>query len=191
MITWSELKRAAQQAHAPSSSRGATRSATGSRSRGPWCRTATRRLFPQACVNRGSFPRAFTPHTFRAFTPLSPSILRAFTPHLHVVRQVEDLQVVGATTPVDKSTRIKPAPEQDNYGSPARQKFSVAAGEGGSAKIQSGHAQGVAGGHPQGVGAGGEGQATDVTFKKAQRVRPNPSEKQKILPIEGEPPEED
>ena len=32
-------------------------------------------------------------------------------------------------------------------------------------------------------------QATDVTFKKAQRVRPNPSEKQKILPIEGEPPE--
>ena len=187
MITWSELKRAAQQAHAPSSSRGAT----GSRSRGPWCRTATRRLFPQACVNRGSFPRAFTPHTFRAFTPLSPSILRAFTPHLHVVRQVEDLQVVGATTPVDKSTRIKPAPEQDNYGSPARQKFSVAAGEGGSAKIQSGHAQGVAGGHPQGVGAGGEGQATDVTFKKAQRVRPNPSEKQKILPIEGEPPEED
>ena len=84
---------------------------------------------------------------------------------------------------MDKSTRIKPAPEQDNYGSPARQKFSVAAGEGGSAKIQSGHAQGV--------GAGGEGQATDVTFKKAQRVRPNPSEKQKILPIEGEPPEED
>ena len=92
---------------------------------------------------------------------------------------------------MDKSTRIKPAQEQDNYGSPARQKFSVAAGEGGSAKIQSGHAQGVAGGHPQGVGAGGEGQATDVTFKKAQRVRPNPSEKQKILPIEGEPPEED
>ena len=32
-------------------------------------------------------------------------------------------------------------------------------------------------------------QATDVTFKKAQRVRPNPSEKQKILPIEGESPE--
>ena len=59
-------------------------------------------LFPQACVNRGSFPRAFTPHTFRAFTPLSPSILRAFTPHLHVVRQVEDLQVVGAASPVDK-----------------------------------------------------------------------------------------
>ena len=29
-------------------------------------------------------------------------------------------------------------------------------------------------------------QATDVTFKKAQRVRPNPSEKQKILPMEGE-----
>ena len=29
-------------------------------------------------------------------------------------------------------------------------------GEGGSAKIQSGHAQGVVGGHPQGVGAGGE-----------------------------------
>ena len=28
-------------------------------------------------------------------------------------------------------------------------------------------------------------QATDVTFKKAQRVRPNPSEKQKILPLEG------
>ena len=28
--------------------------------------------------------------------------------------------------------------------------------KGGSAKIQSGHAQGVAGGHPQGVGAGGE-----------------------------------
>ncbi len=33
-------------------------------------------------------------------------------------------------------------------------------------------------------------QATDVTFKKAQRVRPNPSEKQKILPMEGEPPED-
>ena len=29
-------------------------------------------------------------------------------------------------------------------------------------------------------------QATDVTFKKAQRVRPNPSEKQKILPMEGD-----
>ena len=57
---------------------------------------------------------------------------------------------------MDKSTRIQPAPEQDNYGSPARQKFSVAAGEGGSAKIQSGHAQGVAGEHPQGVGAGGD-----------------------------------
>ena len=42
---------------------------------------------------------------------------------------------------------------------------------------------------------GGKGidypQATDVTFKKAQRVRPNPSEKQKILPMEGETPEED
>ena len=34
-------------------------------------------------------------------------------------------------------------------------------------------------------------QAGDVTFKKAQRVRPNPSEKQKILPMEGETPEED
>ena len=34
-------------------------------------------------------------------------------------------------------------------------------------------------------------QDTDVTFKKAQRVRPNPSEKQKILPIEGEPPGRD
>ena len=33
-------------------------------------------------------------------------------------------------------------------------------------------------------------QAADVTFKKAQRVRPNPSEKQKILPMEGEPPED-
>ena len=33
-------------------------------------------------------------------------------------------------------------------------------------------------------------QAGDVTFKKAQRVRPNPSEKQKILPIEGETPED-
>ena len=32
-------------------------------------------------------------------------------------------------------------------------------------------------------------QATDVTFKKAQRVRPNPSEKQKILPMEGDSPE--
>ena len=30
-------------------------------------------------------------------------------------------------------------------------------------------------------------QAADVTFKKAQRVRSNPSEKQKILPMEGEP----
>ena len=29
-------------------------------------------------------------------------------------------------------------------------------------------------------------QATDVTFKKAQRVRANPSEKQKILPMKGE-----
>ena len=34
-------------------------------------------------------------------------------------------------------------------------------------------------------------QDTDVTFKKAQRVRPNPSEKQKILPIEGKPPGSD
>ena len=34
-------------------------------------------------------------------------------------------------------------------------------------------------------------QAGDVTFKKAQRVRPNPSEKQKILPIEGKPPGSD
>ena len=34
-------------------------------------------------------------------------------------------------------------------------------------------------------------QATDVTFKKAQRVRSDPSEKQKILPIMGgEPPED-
>ena len=32
-------------------------------------------------------------------------------------------------------------------------------------------------------------QATDVTFKKAQRVRPNPSEKQKNLPRPDEPPE--
>ena len=32
-------------------------------------------------------------------------------------------------------------------------------------------------------------QDTDVTFKKAERVRPNPSEKQKILPMEGEPSE--
>ena len=51
-------------------------------------------------MNRGSFPRAFT--------PLSPSILRAFTPHLHIVRQVEDLQVVRAARPVDKSTGTKP-----------------------------------------------------------------------------------
>ena len=34
-------------------------------------------------------------------------------------------------------------------------------------------------------------QATDVTFKKALRVRSNPSEKQKILPMEGESPEQD
>ena len=32
-------------------------------------------------------------------------------------------------------------------------------------------------------------QATDVTFKKAQRVRSDPSEKQNILPMEGEPSE--
>ena len=32
--------------------------------------------------------------------------------------------------------------------------------------------------------------ATDVTFKKAQRVRSDPSEKQKILPLEGENPED-
>ena len=32
-------------------------------------------------------------------------------------------------------------------------------------------------------------QDTDVTFKKAQRVRYDPSEKQKILPMEGESPE--
>ena len=32
-------------------------------------------------------------------------------------------------------------------------------------------------------------QDTDVTFKKAQRVRPNPSEKQEILPLEGDSPE--
>ena len=32
-------------------------------------------------------------------------------------------------------------------------------------------------------------QDTDVTFKKAQRVRPNPSEKQKNLPMPDEPPE--
>ena len=34
-------------------------------------------------------------------------------------------------------------------------------------------------------------QATDVTFKKAQRVRYDPSEKQKILPMEGDSPEQD
>ena len=34
-------------------------------------------------------------------------------------------------------------------------------------------------------------QDTDVTFKKAQRVRPNPSEKQKILPMEGSETPED
>ena len=34
-------------------------------------------------------------------------------------------------------------------------------------------------------------QATDVTFKKAQRVRPNPSEKQKNLPMTDEPPGSD
>ena len=34
-------------------------------------------------------------------------------------------------------------------------------------------------------------QDTDVTFKKAQRVRYDPSEKQKILPMEGESPEQD
>ena len=61
-------------------------------------------LFPQACVDRGSFPRAFT--------PLSPSILRAFTPHLHVVRQVEDLQVVRAAEPVDKINRTKTGRKQ-------------------------------------------------------------------------------
>ena len=33
-------------------------------------------------------------------------------------------------------------------------------------------------------------QAADVTFKKAQRVRSDPSEKQKNLPMEGEPPED-
>ena len=33
-------------------------------------------------------------------------------------------------------------------------------------------------------------QDTDVTFKKAQRVRPNPSEKQKNLPMPDEPPED-
>ena len=33
-------------------------------------------------------------------------------------------------------------------------------------------------------------QGADVTFKKAERVRANPSEKQKILPMRGEPPEE-
>ena len=33
-------------------------------------------------------------------------------------------------------------------------------------------------------------QVADVTFKKAQRVRPNPSEKQNILPMEGETPED-
>ena len=32
-------------------------------------------------------------------------------------------------------------------------------------------------------------QVADVTFKKAQRVRSNPSEKQKELPMESEPPE--
>ena len=33
-------------------------------------------------------------------------------------------------------------------------------------------------------------QATDVTFKKAQRVRSNPSEQQKNLPMEGDSPED-
>ena len=63
------------------------------------------RLFPQACVNLGSFPRPFTTHTFRPFTTHWPQNLRPFTTHLHVVRQVEDLQVVGATNPVDKTNR--------------------------------------------------------------------------------------
>ena len=33
-------------------------------------------------------------------------------------------------------------------------------------------------------------QAADMTFKKAQRVRPDPSEKQKTLQMEGEPSED-
>ena len=44
------------------------------------------RLFPQGCVNLGSFPRPFTTHTFRPFTTHSPQNLRPFTTHLHVVR---------------------------------------------------------------------------------------------------------
>ena len=51
------------------------------------------RLFPQACVILGSFPRAFTPH-------------------IQVVRQVEDLQVVRAAGPVDKINRIKTRPQK-------------------------------------------------------------------------------
>ncbi len=33
-------------------------------------------------------------------------------------------------------------------------------------------------------------RSTKIPFKKARRVRVNPSEKQKILPMGGEPPEE-
>ena len=68
------------------------------------------RLFPKSCVNRWSFPRAFTTHTVRAFTTLFPSILRAFTTHLHIVRTSSKEQVVRATEPVEKNqTGIQPA----------------------------------------------------------------------------------
>ena len=45
---------------------------------------------------------------------LHPQI-RPFAIPIQVIRQVEDLQVVGAAGPVDKLTRSKPSSEQDNY----------------------------------------------------------------------------
>ena len=61
---------------------------------------AVNRLFPQACVNRLSFPRPFTTHW--------PQNLRPFTTHLHIVRTSSKEQVVRATGPVDKLTGSKP-----------------------------------------------------------------------------------
>ena len=71
---------------------------------------AANRLFPQACVILGSFPRSKdTPisgqNTVKGHPP--PSLIRSKDTPIQVVGQIVKEQVVGAATPVDKSAGNK------------------------------------------------------------------------------------
>ena len=63
----------------------------------------------------GGFPRCFgspPQRDFSLFRVTPPSTVRCFGSPIQVIRQVKDLQVVGATGPVDKSTGSKPQENQ-------------------------------------------------------------------------------